>query len=397
MTMWEQGMDLQEELVSLRRALHECPETGLVLKQTNALIAQQLSSLGIPFTVNEGETGIIAVIEGEKPGGTVVLRADTDALPVTEATGLPFASKNVGCMHACGHDAHAAMLLGAAKLLVRNRESLCGRVRLIFQTGEEIMQGAKEMIKNGARQEADAIFGLHIGSLQGAVLPSGTWTVSDGCCMASIDVFRITVKGEGCHGSAPQMGIDPINIAAHIVIALQTILAREIAAADGVSLTVGKIAGGTQCNIIPHEVVVEGTIRTLKAETRAFVSRRLREIAQGEAALFGGEAEVSIDFGPPPLVNDAGAAALAARVLAGKKGVREVITRPEFPNMGSEDFSYYLEQVPGAFLFLSSANREKHTDIPHHSPYFNIDEDVLWQGSAGLACVAAAYLQEHAG
>lgn len=390
--MWNDCKDLQEYIVGLRRDLHQIPELGLNLPETSNYVAAELDKLNIPYVRSKIDSGIIATIQGGKPGKTICLRADMDALPITEETGLPFASKHVGCMHACGHDTHTAMLLGAGKVLQAHRDELAGTVRLLFQTSEEQSRGAEAMIANGGVEGADAVFGTHIGTIIDKTIPSGTFIVTPGCCMAAFDKFVIKVKGTGCHGSTPEKGVDPVNIAAHVVLALQAITTREVNATRPLVLTIGKIAGGSQYNIIPNEVVIEGTIRTLEEDLRQYTARRIGEIAQATAQVFGGSVDYEMIWGAPPVINDEGMAALAAKAAKAVLGEEKVITQVKAPNMGGEDFAYYLEKVPGAFMFLSSANPEKGTDVAHHNPKFDVDEDVFWEGAAVFVKIVEDFL-----
>lgn len=390
--MWNECKDLQEYIVGLRRDLHQIPELGLNLPETSDYVAAELDKLGIPYVRSRKDSGIIATIQGGKPGKTIALRADMDALPITEATGLPFASRHEGCMHACGHDTHTAMLLGAGKTLWTHRAEIAGTVRLLFQTSEEQSRGAEVMIENGGVDGADAVFGTHIGTIIDKTIPAGTFIVTPGCCMAAFDKFVIKVRGSGCHGSTPEKGVDPVNIAAHIVLAVQNIRTREVAATRPLVLTIGKIQGGNQYNVIPDEVVIEGTIRTLEEDLRQYTARRIGEIAQGTAAAFGGSVDYEMIWGAPPVINDADMAALAARAAKTVLGEDKVITQIKAPNMGGEDFAYYLEKVPGAFMFLSSANPAKGTDVPHHNPKFDVDEEVLWEGAAVFVAIVEEFL-----
>lgn len=389
--MWKECKELQEYIVGLRRDLHQIPEVGKELPETSAYVAAELDKIGIPYVRSEKDSGILAVIQGGKPGKTICLRADMDALPITEATGLPFASRHEGCMHACGHDTHTAMLLGAGKVLWAHKDELAGTVRLMFQTAEEQSRGAEVMIENGGVEGADAVFGTHIGTILDKTIPAGTFIVPSGCCMAAFDKFFIKIHGKGCHGSTPEKGIDPVNIAAHIVLALQAITTRELNATRPLVLTIGKIQGGSQYNVIPDEVVIEGTIRTLEEEVRQFTAKRIGEIAEATAAVFGGTVDYEMVWGAPPVINDDAMAALAAKAAKAVLGEDKVITKLPAPNMGGEDFAYYLQKLPGAFMFLSSSNPEKGTDVSHHNPKFDVDEDVLWEGAAVFTAIVEEF------
>lgn len=390
--MWNECKDLQNYIVKLRRDLHQIPEVGLNLPKTAEYVANVLDELAIPYVKSQKDSSIIATIQGGKPGKTLALRADMDALPILEDTGVCYASRHEGCMHACGHDTHMAMLLGAAKVLKAHQAELHGTVRLLFQTAEELAMGAEIVVEEGGVDNVDAVFGTHIGTIIDKTIPSGTVIVTPGCCMASFDKFIVKVKGVGCHGSTPEKGVDPVNIAAHIVLSLQAINSREFSATCPVVLTIGSIHGGSQYNIIPNEVTIEGTIRCLEEPVRQKIARRIGEISAATASAFGGSVDYEMVWGAPPVINDDKMAALAADAAKSVLGEDMVVTKVPAPNMGGEDFAYYLEKVPGAFMFLSSSNPKKHTDVPHHNPKFNVDEDVLWEGSAVFVAIAEKYL-----
>lgn len=391
--MWEICKDLQDEIVTMRRDLHQIPEIGGDLPETKAYVMKKLTEMGIPFTENKSDSGLIAEITGGRPGKTIALRADMDALPIQEANEVEYISRHEGIMHACGHDAHTAMLLGAARVLSENKDRIPGTVRLLFQTDEEGSRGAERTIKEGGLQGADAVFGTHIGTILSKDIPSGTMVCTPGCCMASFDKFVIRVKGNGCHGSTPEKGVDPINIASHIVINLQEIVAREIAATKPAVLTIGHMEAGFAYNVIPSEALIEGTIRALEEDVRQELARRIKEVAEATARTFRGEVEYEMIWGAPPVISDPEMAALAADCAREVVGESRVIDRVDAPNMGGEDFAYFLNQVPGAFMFLSSSNPEKHTDVPHHNPRFNVDEDVLWIGSAMFVKIVERFLE----
>ena len=391
--MWEICKDLQDEIVTMRRDLHQIPEIGGDLPETKAYVMKKLTEMGIPFTENKSDSGLMAEIRGGKLGKTIALRADMDALPIQEANEVEYISRHEGIMHACGHDAHTAMLLGAARVLSENKDRIPGIVRLLFQTDEEGSRGAERTIKEGGIQGADAVFGTHIGTILSKDIPSGTMVCTPGCCMASFDKFVIRVKGNGCHGSTPEKGVDPINIASHIVINLQEIVAREIAATKPAVLTIGHMEAGFAYNVIPSEALIEGTIRALEEDVRQELARRIKEVAEATARTFRGEVEYEMIWGAPPVISDPEMAALAADCAREVVGESRVIDHVDAPNMGGEDFAYFLNQVPGAFMFLSSSNPEKHTDVPHQNSRFNVDEDVLWIGSAMFVKIVERFLE----
>jgi len=389
--MWQECKELNDYLVGIRRNLHQIPELSTELPKTQAAVCAELDKLGIEYKKNNTDSGIIGMIKGGKPGKTILLRADMDALHITEQTGLPFASTN-GCMHACGHDAHTAMLLGALKVINKNKDKLNGNVKFVFQTGEETCKGARIAIKEGVLDGVDAVFGMHIGSILDPKIPSGTFIVIPGCCMASYDRFILKVKGTGCHGSTPEKGVDPITIASHIVISLQEVIAREIAAPSPAVITIGKIGGGFAYNVIPNEVEIEGTTRAFDDGVRQFMAKRIGEISSSVAATFRGSCDYEMDWGAPPVINDAEMAKLAGNAAIRVLGAENVQTSRPSPNMAGEDFAYYLAERPGAFMFLSSSDPAKHTDVPHHNPKFDVDEDVLYQGSAVFVAIVEDFL-----
>lgn len=362
------------------------------LVKTQEYIAKELDRLGISYKKNKNDSGIIGEIKGGHSGKTILFRADIDALPIREDTGVAYCSKHDGYMHACGHDAHAAMLLGALRILQENRENLNGNVKFVFQSSEEQLKGASVAIEEGALENVDAVFGTHIGSILDPNIPSGKLIVVPGCCMASADRFVLNIKGVDCHGSSPEKGVDPVTIASNIVLALQTVIAREISALHSGVLTIGKISGGFSYNVIPNNVEIEGTIRTLDANIRQYIAKRVEEIAKSVAATFRGSCDVEIDWGAPPVINNEEMAEFAANTAKKILGEDEVITSMPGPNLGGEGFAYYAEQKPSVFMFLSSSNPEKQTNIPHHNPKFNIDEDVLYKGSAMFVALAEDFL-----
>lgn len=392
--MWNECKDIQNYVVEKRRALHAIPELGTSLPETQAYVCAELDKLGISYRLGTEDSSIVALIEGGHPGKVVALRSDMDALPIKEDTGLPFASKHEGKMHACGHDAHMAMLLGAAKILSENKAHLCGTVKLLFQTAEELATGSRIMIKDGAlhNPEVDAVFGMHIGSILDPNIPAGTLVVTPGCSMASYDRFILRIKGKGCHGSSPEKGVDPVVIAANVILALENINSREVAATCPAVVTIGMINAGFAFNVIPGEVVIEGTTRALEEGVRQYLAKRIEEISDGVAKAYRGSCEMEMVWGAAPVVNDPEMAAFAAKSAAKVLGEENIVTSRPAPNMGGEDFAYFLVEKKGAYMFLSSSNPAKGTNVPHHNAKFDVDEDVLSSGSKVFVSIAADYL-----
>ncbi len=373
--------DLKEELVRLRRDIHMHPELGFQEHRTAGLVEGYLRELGIR-TWRIGATGVVGEIDngGER---RIALRADMDALPIQEENPVPYASRNPGVMHACGHDAHTAMLLVAAKVL--SGMEFEGKLRFIFQPAEEGLNGALEMIKGGALEGVDAIVGLHVWSQ----LPTGTFAIGDGPVMAAVDRFRISVRGNGGHGASPHETRDPVVCASHIVMALQTIVARNVDPLKSAVVTVGRISGGTAFNVIPDVVEMEGTVRTFEDEVHELVERRVKEIAGEVSSGLGCRAEVEYEHLNRATVNDPRLATIAREVASKIGRVTE-----EQRNMGGEDFSEYARLVPGVFAFLGVRNEEKGIVHPHHSPRFDVDEEALPLGVQFEVSMALRLLEE---
>lgn len=395
----EQALELQGQIVTWRRDLHQIPEIGIHNPQTQDYICAELDKMGIPYRRDVGGngcTGVVATIKGGKPGKVFAIRADCDGLAIREEVELPFASKN-GNMHACGHDAHAAIGLGAARLVKDNADKLTGTVKVIFQPGEEGNAegpgGAKRMVDDGALEnpKVDALIGLHVGKLGGTEV--GQLLYRPGSIMACMDRFDITVRGIGSHGSAPQFSVDPIMIASQIVSALQTIISREMSPLTPAVISFGSIHSGSAFNIIPEECCLSGTVRALNNETRQFLADRIGAIARSVAEGMRGSVDYNFSWdGPPPLVNDAGMAE-AFRAVAEKMFPGDVVELPE-PLMGGEDVAFFIEEVPGNFFFMNTCDAEKHKYY-HHNPKFEIDESPLWRGSAVMAEMAFRWLGDH--
>ena len=380
-------------LIGMRRRIHAHPELSGREFETAGLVREELTKAGIEWRPCGLQTGTLAEIRGAKPGRTVLLRADMDALPVTETTGASFASCNPGVMHACGHDMHAAMLLGAARLLKAHQSELKGTVKLVFQPDEEGFTGAKAMLKAGVLEvpKPQAAMALHVNS----GTPSGLVLCGKGTFMAGCTLFRITVKGVGCHGAMPETGVDPINIAAHIYLALQEITARELPAKTPAIVTMGKFSAGHAPNIIPQEAVIEGTIRTFDRDVTALILRRIGAIADATARAFRGSASVEELASAPPLKNDEALTeqmARCAEMLFGEKSVY----RLREGGMGSEDFASYTYELPCAYLLLGAgtAQEDARYGKPMHNESVVFNENILPRGSALLAYGAMQWLED---
>ena len=402
-TLLREAEQLRETVLSERRTLHANAETGFDLTQTLAFVKKELTEMGLQ-PVDCGRAGAVALVGGKKPGKTFLLRADMDALPIEEQADVPFASKN-GRMHACGHDLHTAMLLGAARLLKAHEDEIAGTVKLMFQPAEEIFEGSHDMIEAGLLEnpKVDAALMIHV--MAGMPFAPGTVIVSGpGVSAPAADYFEIKVQGKGCHGSMPNTGVDPLTAAAHILIALQEIQARELALGDRAVLTVGTLHAGTAANAIPDTAVMGGSIRTFDEETRAYIKERLTQIAEGVAQSFRAEATVTFGSGCPTLVNDrdlAGCAEVYARELLGEGRAFSAAALSaagggkSSKTAGSEDFAYVSQEVPSIMLALASGQPEKGYCYPQHHPMVKFDESVLPTGSAVYAYMALRWLEEH--
>jgi carboxypeptidase Ss1 len=381
-----QAKGIETEIVKTRRIVHQHPELSYQEEKTAKLVAERLESLGVQVTRGVGGTGVLGVLKGAHKGRVVALRADMDALPVQEMADVDFRSKADGVMHACGHDTHVAMLLGAARILSENRGTLCGTVKFLFQPAEEHggRGGALPMIEAGVMKnpKVDFVFGLHIGTGR----KSGEFGVKEGAIAAAPDAFRVRIIGKGGHGSAPHETVDPIYVAAHVILALQGISSRMIDPVRPFVITVGAVHSGTKENIIPDVANLQGTIRTLDEKTRRRAKRKVDEVVKGVCRSFGGTAEVEFEKDAYPVtVNDPGVTAKAAAVLKRIPGTK--VKKVE-AMLGGEDFSRFLQKAPGMFYFLGTENRAKGCVYPNHSSKFKVDEDVLEYGAASLATLA---------
>ena len=375
--------------IELRRRIHANPELGLVLPATQRAVLDALGDLDAELATGGATSAIVATLRGPRPGPTILLRADMDALPMKEETELPFASREAGRMHACGHDAHVAMLAGAARVLARRRGELAGTVKLLFQPGEEGYGGARILIGEGlldAEPAVDAAFAIHVDSS----LASGSVALRPGAILAAADLISIDVTGRGGHASMPHLAADPIPVACEIVMALQSFVTRRINSFDPVVITVSRIQAGTTSNVIPASAQLLGTIRSVSEATRAAAHEGVRRVAAGVAAAHGLEAQVHIVPGYPVTVNDAGFAGFARGVAGDLLGAGGVIEMPA-PVMGAEDFSYVLARVPGALVFLGA--RPAGDEVaPLHSNRMVIDEAAMAVGIALHAAVSTRWL-----
>ncbi|MDD6290937.1 MAG: M20 family metallopeptidase [Lachnospiraceae bacterium] len=392
-SIFEAANELKEELVEIRRTIHQCPEVGPILPKTKEFVMNKLKELGYePEEICE--SGIVATIEGGKPGKTFLLRADMDALAIKEEAPVPFASKN-NSMHACGHDMHTTMLLGAAKLLKEHQDEIAGKIKLVFQPDEEGFTGAKTMLNAGVLEnpKVDAGMALHVNS----GTPSGMVLCGLGTCMAGCTLFRIQVKGKGCHGAMPENGVDPINIAAHVYLSLQEIIAREIAPTQPAVVTIGKFVGGQAPNIIPEEVILEGTIRTFDRDLSAQIYKRIEEISTQTATLFRGQATVTEIASAPPLHNDEEMTQTIADYIKDVYDPDKVYVF-EQGGMGSEDFASYTYEIPCSYLLLGAGIPQENElyGKPMHNDHVVFNEDILPIGSALLVTSALRWLEEHA-
>jgi amidohydrolase len=373
-----------EKIVALRRDIHREPELGFDTQRTAEKVLAALDGLPLDMETGVAKNGIVATLEGEGDGPTVALRADMDALPILEDTGLPFASETEGTMHACGHDGHTSMLVGAAHALSGMRDRLGGTVKFIFQPAEEGGGGGKVMVDEGVADGVSSIFALHLWP----GLPFGKVATKAGPIMAAADAFEMEVKASGGHGAMPHLASDAIAIAAHIVTALQTIVSREVDPVEPAVLTVGEIGAGTAFNIIPDKARIGGTVRTLNADLRERIPGRMEDLARGIARGMGGDVDLDYTFSYPVTVNDEAAADLALGIAEDLFGGQSVLELPN-PSMGAEDFSYFLETLPGAFIWLGVG--EEVSGL--HTPKFAFDEEILPRGSALLAAISISALQ----
>ncbi|OCG11819.1 M20 family metallopeptidase [Gilliamella apicola] len=378
-----------DEMVAFRRDLHRHPELPWEEFRTTERIAQELDKIGIAYRRTE-PTGIIAEIQGGKPGKRILLRADIDALPVQELSeNIDYKSTIDGKMHACGHDTHASMLLTAAKALYEIRDQLKGNVRLVFQPAEEVAQGAKGMIKQGVLDGVNSAFGMHIWSQ----MPVGKISCVVGSSFASADLLTVRFKGRGGHGSMPHDTVDAVMVASAFVMNVQSIVSREVSPLDPAVVTIGRMDVGTRFNVIAENAVLDGTVRCFNVAVRDKIESAIRRYANQVAAMYRATAEVEYIYGTLPVINDKESALLAQKVIVESFGEEALYF--EAPTTGGEDFSYYTENIPGAFALVGSGNPDKDTQWPHHHGCFNVDEDGMALGAEFYAQYTWAYLNQN--
>ena len=400
----EEAKNMSQELIEKRRYLHANAETGFDLTKTLKFVETELINMGYN-PIRCGKAGLVVTAGEKKQGKVFLIRGDMDALPIKEESGEDFASNN-GCMHACGHDMHTTMMLGAAKILKEHEDEINGTVKLMFQPAEETFEGSNDMIESGLleKPKVDAALMIHV--MPNTLFKPGTAIVSSpGVSAPAADYFEINVQGSGCHGSMPNTGVDPINVAAHIVIALQEINARELSVTEKAVLTLGKLNSGNIANVIPDTATIGGTIRTYNEETREFIKTRIKEISENVAKTFRANAEVVFGSGCPTLVNDKELSKCVAKYTEELLGKEMAFTVEELNSMaeagsssksaGSEDFAYVSQKVPSIMIALAAGQPEKGYSYPQHHPKVKFDEESLVYGSSIYAYVAMKWLMEH--
>ncbi len=387
--------EIMPGVIADRRYLHTIPELSLACHKTAAYVLERLKAIGVEdIRTGIAETGITALVTGTKAGGeqrVALIRADMDALPIHEENLVDYVSTVPGAMHACGHDAHTAMLIAIAQVLVDRRDQFSGTVKLLFQPAEELPPGgAKPMIEAGVLEDphVDAVFGMHVGS----DTPSGQIKYRPGAALASADFAFIAIKGKGGHGAAPHLSTDPVIIASHVIVALQTIVSRNLDPVETGVVTVGMVGAGEANNVIPDTAELRLTIRAFKPEVRDMLERRIIEITNAVTAGFGATAEIDYQRGYPPTINDEAYTQLVAEVAAEVVGSEN--SGVAAAKMAGEDFSYFLEERPGSFFFVGTRNEAKGIVWPHHHPRFDVDEEGLSYGIETMTRVVMRYLND---
>jgi amidohydrolase len=384
---YQEALDLFEFSRDLRRDFHRHPELGFQEVRTAGIVARELQSLGLEVSTGVGKTGVVAMLDCDRPGPVVMLRFDMDALPILEETGAEYASQTPGVMHACGHDGHVAVGLTVARLLHAHRSELAGSAKLVFQPAEEGLGGAELMVAEGVlnNPRPDVALGLHLWNEK----PIGWVGAASGPVMAASETFDIKIYGRGGHGAVPHLAVDPVLAAAQVVTALQSIISRSVSPLDTAVISVTSVKGGEAFNVIPSTVDMKGTIRTFRPQVRSMVLERFHSIVEGVARAMGCQVEIQITSITPAVINDSQITELICKTCTNL--FPEVELDREATTMGSEDMAFFLREVPGCFFFVGSTNKEKGLDAAHHHPRFDFDEQALPR-AAGLMAAAAAEL-----
>tara|TARA_Y100000816_G_C26089922_1_gene575816 strand:- start:295 stop:1455 length:1161 start_codon:yes stop_codon:yes gene_type:complete len=366
----------KNKIIKIRRDIHKHPELSFQEFRTAKLVSDSLKKFGLEVDENIGKTGVVGILKGARPGKTIAFRADMDALPIQETGDLSYKSVNDGVMHACGHDAHTAMLLVAAEILSKNIKQISGKIKFIFQPAEEGFGGAKFMIDDGALEGVEEIYGLHVWNYQ----ESGTIGLKSGPVMAAADKFEIIINGIGGHGAAPQGTVDCVVVSSYLIQSLQTIVSRNTNPIDSTAITIGQINGGYNFNIIADKVILKGTARSYTEENRLMIKKRLQEIINGTESMFNAKIELIYEDGYPPVINNIATTKKLSRIA--NKIVGNKLISP-YLSMGGEDFSYFAQKVPGCFFFLGTMPEGKDKmSTPHHCSHFDIDEDSMVIGTS---------------
>ena len=391
MTFLDEAMKIKDETIALRRDFHSHPELGFEEKRTSRIVADTLDSFGISVIRGVAGTGVVGILEGTRKSPVLLLRFDMDALPIIEDTGVEYASQNLGVMHACGHDSHIAVGLSVAKLLSANRDRLQGTIKFVFQPAEEGAGGAEKMVEEGVLRDPkpDYSMGVHVWN----DMPVGWYGLTYGPVMAGAEIFTVKITGKGAHGASPHQGIDPVVTAAQIITALQTIPSRNVAPLDSVVISVCQVHSGTAFNIIPQDATLSGTIRTFKPAVFSKVKERFEKIIIDVARAFDCEVEIKMKKVTYPVINDEDLVDLMTDVV--NEIDEEGRVDHKLQTMGSEDFSFMMQDIPGCFLMVGSSNPEKGLYYGHHHPKFNIDESCLPYAVAILAQGAVDILQKN--
>lgn len=381
-------LSLKDEIIQIRRDFHQHPELGFNEKWTAGIVAKYLTDMGLKVQTGIAGTGVVGLLKGKDPGKTVLLRADMDALPIQEENDVPYRSQKDGIMHACGHDGHMAILLTVAKILNAHREDLSGRIKFIFQPGEEGLAGERFMIEDGVLEDpkVDSAFGLHLNT----GIPVGSLALRAGNMMACLDSFTIKIKGKGGHAAMPEGGVDAILMSAQVISTLQSLISKEVSPTTPLVVHVGTIHGGNAFNIVADQVELKGTVRTHDEILRKSMPERIDRIVKGVTEALRGAHELDYQFGYLPVVNDAAMTELVKGVGAQVVGNEQVLEIP--PVMMSDDMGFFLKEITGCYFFVGAANPEKGFDQPHHNARFDFDEDALIVGAEVMTRVALAYL-----